>query len=151
MLRQRLGPSDFLTSLIKARLLLSPLTFQKARCLHCAKCHNLMPPDALPHAWISLKIDVGWKLVKKLNQKCTFDFRKCFFFSYITVHSWISLPSEIVQAESLNTFKARLDKLGSLTGCLHAVAVLSTRPMKRVKFTLWLHHANSPALHNELW
>jgi len=64
LLGPRLKHSQFLTSLIKTRLLLSPSTFQKASYLHFTKCHNLMPLDAFPHAHISSKIAVGWMLVK---------------------------------------------------------------------------------------
>ena len=77
------------------------------------------------------------------------------FFSYRTVNCWISLPSEIVEALSENLLiplrEDWISFVGSLTGCLQAVAVLTSRPMKRVKFTLRLHHTNSPTLHDELW
>ena len=88
--------------------------------------------DAFPYAHISSKIDVGWMFVKKRNRKCIFDFRK-YFFSYRTVNSWIRLPSEIVEAESLNR-QDWIIFVVSLTGCLQAVAVLTSRSMKRVKF-----------------
>jgi len=120
-----------------------PFTFsKKARCLHCAKCHNLMLPACISSCPNFVQNRCWLDVSEELNRKCTFDFRK-YFFHYRTVNSWI------VEAESLNTFKARLDNLGSPTSCLHhAVAVLTSRPMKRVKFTLrlGLHHTNSPAL-----
>ncbi len=48
----------------------------------------------------------GFKIAKK---RCTTNVRKDFLGSR-AVNAWNSLPSEVVQSPSLNSFKARLDK-----------------------------------------
>ncbi len=48
----------------------------------------------------------GFKIAKK---RCTTSVRKDFLGSRV-VNPWNSLPSEVVQSPSLNSFKARLDK-----------------------------------------
>ena len=47
--------------------------------------------------------------LKLTNSRCHYDLRK-YFFSCRIVNIWNSLPSEVVNAPSLNSFKNRLDR-----------------------------------------
>jgi len=40
---------------------------------------------------------------------CRYDIRKCSFY-YRVVNVWNSLPDYVVEADSVNSFKSRLDK-----------------------------------------
>ena len=51
----------------------------------------------------------GMKLSKKF---CRIDARK-YYFSQRVVDGWNKLPQEVVNADTVNTFKNRLDKFGN--------------------------------------
>ncbi len=78
----------------------------------------------------------GFKISK---QRCTSRVRKDFLGNRIVNH-WNSLPNEVVQAPSLNSFKARLDKhweayqyLTDVKGILH-----KTNSKSRIDLTTYL-------------
>ena len=48
--------------------------------------------------------------LKLANIRCHYDFKRKYFLSCRIVNIWNSLPSEVVNAPSLNSLKNRLDR-----------------------------------------
>jgi hypothetical protein len=61
------------------------------------KCFQLTNAPATGHS------------IKLVKHGCNLDIRK-FFFSHRIVNAWHSLSEDIIASESVNSFKAKLDK-----------------------------------------
>ena len=59
------------------------------------------------------RVDTRGNKYKLLNKSFHYDIRKYSLITPRTIDTWNSLPNEIVHAESVNTFKTRLDKYWS--------------------------------------
>jgi len=68
--------------------------------------YSVRSTELLPRAPVSVLRGHDYKLTKR---HCRTHARLSFF-SFCVVSSWNSLPSDVVSAPSLNTFKGRLDK-----------------------------------------
>jgi len=55
------------------------------------------------------RVDTRGNKYKLLNKSFHYDLRKYSFTAH-TINTWNSLPNKIVDGESVNTFKTRLDK-----------------------------------------
>ena len=60
----------------------------------------------------SNRVDTKGNKYKLLNKSFHYDIRK-YSFTARTINTWNSLPNKIVDAESVNTFKTRLDRYWS--------------------------------------
>ena len=71
--------------------------------------HDLYDPDvSLNLAYHSGTITRG-KKYKRINHRFHYDLRK-YYFSARIVNIWNSLPNRVVDVNSVNVFKARLDR-----------------------------------------
>ena len=77
--------------------------------------HNLYDPDvSLNLAYYSGTITRGNKY-KLINHRFHYDLRK-YYFSARIVNIWNSLPNHVVDVNSVNLLKARLDRFWNLDG-----------------------------------
>ena len=70
------------------------------------------------------RVDTRGNKYKLLNESFDYDLRK-YSFTARTVNTWNSLPNKIVDAESVNTFKTRLDKYWKDQPLLYDLAELA--------------------------
>ena len=66
----------------------------------------------------SNRVDTRGNKYKLLNNSFHYDTRKYSFTAH-TINTWNSLPIKIVDAESVNTFKTRLDRYWSKQALLY--------------------------------
>jgi len=71
--------------------------------------HQKYDTSCSPMLQFNNRVDTRGNKYKLLNKSFHYDLRK-YSFTARTINTWNSLPNKIVDAESVNTFKTRLDK-----------------------------------------
>ena len=74
--------------------------------------HGVYDETASPHLPFNITANTRGNNYKLLNHSFHYDLRK-HYFSACIVNIWNSLPNTVVDAGTVNTFKARLDKFWS--------------------------------------